>query len=95
MNKKVFKKFDFKNLFVLDLANNHQGDVNHGLKIIKETSKVVKKNKIKAGIKFQFRDLDTFIDKTIKGKISILIGLDQLLSVNNYKKLKDEVTTIN
>ena len=93
MNKKVFKKIDFKNLFLLDLANNHQGDVNHGLKIIKETSKVVKKNKIKAGIKFQFRDLDTFIDKNYKGQNKHIDRFrSTFLSVNNYKKLKDEVT---
>ena len=33
----------FKNLFVLDLANNHFGDLKHAKKIIKEFSKVVKK----------------------------------------------------
>ena len=35
--------FDFKNIFVFDLANNHQGDVNHALKIIEECSHVSKK----------------------------------------------------
>ena len=33
------EKFNFNNLFVLDLANNHQGSVEHGLKIIKECGK--------------------------------------------------------
>ena len=28
----------FKNLFILDIANNHQGDLNHGLNIIKSYS---------------------------------------------------------
>ena len=55
----------FKNLFVLDLANNHFGDLKHAKKIIKEFSKVVKKNNVKAAIKFQLRDYDTFIHKVL------------------------------
>ena len=51
----------FKDLFILDLANNHQGDLKHGIDIINSYSKVAKKEKIKAAIKFQFRQLDTFI----------------------------------
>ena len=55
-------KFNFKDLFVLDMANNHQGSVSHGEKIITETSDILKKNDIKnAAIKFQFRQLDSFI----------------------------------
>ena len=53
--------FDFNNLFVLDLANNHQGSVEHGLKIIKECGKMVRKHNIRAAMKFQFRQYDSFI----------------------------------
>ena len=55
------EKFDFKNLFILDLANNHQGSVDHGLKIIRECGKVARKHNIRAVMKFQFRQYDTFI----------------------------------
>ena len=55
------KKFDFNDLFVLDLANNHQGSVEHGLKIIKECGRMVRKHNIRAAMKFQFRQYDTFI----------------------------------
>ncbi len=51
----------FNELFVLELANNHWGKVSRGLKIIKEFGRVVKKNNIKATIKFQFRDVKKFI----------------------------------
>tara|TARA_B100000029_G_scaffold430584_3_gene441639 strand:- start:308 stop:1855 length:1548 start_codon:yes stop_codon:yes gene_type:complete len=54
----------FENLVVLDIANNHFGDIEHGKKIINEFSKIIKKNKIKAAFKFQFRHLDTFIHKS-------------------------------
>ena len=47
-----------KNLFILDMANNHQGSLAHGSKIINEHSKVIKKYGVDAAIKFQFRNLD-------------------------------------
>ncbi len=53
----------FDNLIVLDLANNHFGNVDHAKKVINEFSKVVKKHKIYSTIKFQFRDLDSFVHK--------------------------------
>ena len=52
---------DFNNLFVLDLANNHQGDLNHAKKIISDFSDTLKKFNLRAAIKFQFRQLKTFI----------------------------------
>ena len=54
-------KFDFNNLFVLDLANNHQGSLEHGLRIVREMGAVVRENGARAGLKFQFRQMDTFI----------------------------------
>lgn len=52
---------DFKDLFIFEMANNHQGQLDHGLRIIQEMSQIAKANKIRAGVKFQFRQLDTFI----------------------------------
>ena len=54
-------QFDFNDLFVLDLANNHQGDVEHGVRIIQEMGKVVRAHGVRAALKFQYRQLDTFI----------------------------------
>ncbi len=53
--------FEFKDLFVLDLANNHQGSVEHGRAIIDACADVVAQHGVRAAIKFQFRDLDSFI----------------------------------
>ena len=39
------KKNIFQNLFVLDLANNHFGDLNHAKKIINQFSNICKKKK--------------------------------------------------
>jgi N-acetylneuraminate synthase len=48
-------------LYVFEMANNHQGSVAHGKLIIKEFGELAAKNNITAAIKFQFRQLDTFI----------------------------------
>jgi sialic acid synthase SpsE len=57
----------FENLFVLEAANNHWGDLQRGFKIIQEFATVVRYNDVKAAIKFQFRDVDNFIHPSYKG----------------------------
>ena len=53
--------FDFRDLFVFELANNHQGDLAHGKRIVRELGEIAKRHGIRAAVKLQFRDLDTFI----------------------------------
>ncbi|MBO66997.1 MAG: sialic acid synthase [Acidiferrobacteraceae bacterium] len=55
------KKFDFNDLFILDLANNHQGDTDHAKNIIDSLASVARDAQVRAAIKFQFRQLETFI----------------------------------
>jgi sialic acid synthase SpsE len=57
----------FENLFVLELANNHWGSVERGLKIIYEHGSIARINNVKAAIKLQFRDVDEFIHPEFKG----------------------------
>jgi len=53
------------NLVVLEMANNHMGNVNHGIELINAYGKIVDKYRdtFTFCFKFQFRDLDTFIHK--------------------------------
>ena len=51
----------FQDLFIFEMANNHQGQVEHGLKIIEAMGKIRRRHGIHAAVKFQYRDLDTFI----------------------------------
>ena len=53
----------FEDLFVLEMANNHLGSVDRGLRIIHEFAQVVRFNNIRASIKLQFRDVENFIHK--------------------------------
>jgi N-acetylneuraminate synthase len=57
----------FENLFVLELANNHWGKLERGLKIIRDHARIVRFNNVKAAIKLQFRDADTFIHPDFRG----------------------------
>lgn len=61
----------FENLFVLEAANNHWGDVERGKKIVQDYASVVRVNSVKAAIKFQFRDVDNFIHEEYKGNQEI------------------------
>lgn len=53
----------FEDLFVLEMANNHLGSLERGLKIVSEFAQVVRFNNVRATIKLQFRDVDTFVHK--------------------------------
>jgi N-acetylneuraminate synthase len=61
----------FDELFVLELANNHWGDVNRGLRIVKEFSTVVRYSDVRAAIKLQFRDVDSFVHKDWRSRQDI------------------------
>jgi len=88
------KSIDLNDLFILDLANNHQGDVEHGINIINALGKVVKKLNVRAALKFQFRQLDTFIhpdskdDQNVK---HIPRFLSTALSIEDYRTLTSVV----
>lgn len=51
----------FEDLYIFEMANSHQGSVEHGIDIIKQMGKIARKYNIKAAVKLQYRDLDTFI----------------------------------
>lgn len=61
----------FENLIIFEMANSHQGSVEHGIRIIKEVAKVTRKYNIKAAVKLQYRNLDTFIHPNYKGRMDV------------------------
>jgi N-acetylneuraminate synthase len=87
----------FENLFVLELANNHWGNLNRGLKIIRDFGTVVRYNNIKAAIKLQFRDVDNFIHAKFKGsKDSRYIKKteDTKLTKEEFGRMLEEVKNV-
>ena len=55
-------------LFILEMANNHMGDVAHGLKLVKAFGEVCRKYPYQFAFKLQYRDLDTFIHPDMQGR---------------------------
>lgn len=61
----------FHELFVLEMANNHWGNVARGLAIINDFTHVARFNNVRATIKLQFRDVDTFIHRDFVGRADL------------------------
>ncbi|HWD20988.1 MAG TPA: N-acetylneuraminate synthase family protein [Verrucomicrobiae bacterium] len=62
---------DFEDLFVLEMTNNHLGSLERGLKIVEQHARIVRFNNVRAAIKLQFRDIDTFIHKDFRERSDI------------------------
>ncbi|MEK7169815.1 MAG: N-acetylneuraminate synthase family protein [Patescibacteria group bacterium] len=60
--------YDFNNLFIFEMANNHQGSLAHGKRIIEEVAKVAKEYGVRAAVKLQFRDLPEFIHPDFRSR---------------------------
>ena len=61
----------FDDLFIFEMANSHQGSVEHGIDIIKAMGKIARKHNIKAAVKLQYRNLETFIHPDYKDRTDV------------------------
>lgn len=80
----------FEDLFVLEMANNHLGSLERGLKIVSEFAQVARFNNIRATIKLQFRDVDNFIHKDFVNRTDLRYvkkTIDTKLSDEEYATL--------
>lgn len=85
-----------KPLFIFEMANNHQGSAAHGRRIIQELERITKKyrEQFDFAVKFQYRDLDTFIHPDYKNRTDIKNVkrfLDTRLSEDEFLDLKQAV----
>ena len=58
-------------LFVLEMANNHMGSVEHGLRIIREMREATRGFDFAFAVKFQYRDLDTLIHPDYRNRTDL------------------------
>lgn len=89
MNRDVFEE-----LFILELANNHWGKLERGLKIIKDFGRIVRFNNVRAAIKLQFRDVKTFIHKDYKDREDIRYikkTLDTEMSLEDFAAMVEAI----
>jgi len=84
----------FDRLVILEMANNHMGDVDHGVALIRALKKAVDGRPFRFAVKFQYRDLDTLIHPDFRGRTDIKYikrFSETRLSENDFLRLKEEV----
>ena len=90
--------FPYTNLVILELANNHMGAVDHGLEIIRQCHEAVQPfSSFRFAIKFQYRDLDTFIHPDFKDRKDVKYVkrfLETRLSAGDFLTLKNEAVRL-
>lgn len=81
----------FDDLFVLELANNHWGKLERGIKIINDFADVVAANGVKASIKLQFRDVDSFVHKDFRDREDVRYIKKTLATQMPWEQLREMV----
>jgi N-acetylneuraminate synthase len=80
----------FNELFVLEIANNHLGSLERGLKIVTAYGQVVRFNNVRAAMKLQIRDVGNFIHRNFVGRTDVRYikkTLDTQLNLDEYAAL--------
>jgi len=88
----------FNELFVLEMANNHLGSVERGLKLISAYGQVVRFNNVRAAIKIQVRDVENFVHRDFRNRDDIRYikkTLDTQLSFDDYQTLVKAIRQAN
>jgi len=87
-------------LYIFEMANNHQGSVEHAKLIVDKFAELANKYNISAGVKLQFRQLDTFIHKDylnsdlkyVKRFKDTRLSKEQFTEITEYIREKNLVT---
>lgn len=83
-----------KLLIIFDMANNHMGNVEHGLRIIRDIREATRIFPYHFAFKFQYRELDTFIHPDFKSRYDykyVKRFSETRLSKEQFKILKNEL----
>jgi sialic acid synthase SpsE/quercetin dioxygenase-like cupin family protein len=85
---------DLKPLFVLELANNHMGSLEHGLRVVRAFRDVTRDFPYNFAFKVQYRQLDTFIHPAYRGSSAfpyVKRFEETRLRPDEFKSLRDEI----
>ena len=88
------KDLNKRPLFIFEMANNHQGSLEHGLRIIREFYEVSKNFPFNFAFKLQARDIPTFIHPDYQNRMDLKYVKrfsETKLSDDEFKKLKEEI----
>ena len=81
-------------LFILEMANNHMGDVAHGRRIIRELREACAGFDFRFAIKLQYRHLPDFIHPDFSARTDLKFVKrfsETALSWDDYRRLKDAI----
>ncbi|MDO8601329.1 MAG: N-acetylneuraminate synthase family protein [bacterium] len=88
------KNINSRPLFIFEMANNHQGSLERGLRIIREIYEASKNSPFNFAFKLQARDIPTFIHPAYQGRDDIKYVKrfsETKLSEEEFKILKNEI----
>ncbi len=84
----------FEDLFVLEMTNNHLGRLDRAIEIVEQHAAMVRKHGIRAAIKVQFRDVESFIHDDFKSRSDIRYVrriTETWMDKSDYAKLIDAI----
>jgi len=84
-------------LFIFEMANNHMGSIEHGVRIIREFARTTEGYDYHFAFKFQLRDIDTFIHPDYKIRMDhkyVKRFSETRLSTADYEILQSELKKI-
>jgi sialic acid synthase SpsE/mannose-6-phosphate isomerase-like protein (cupin superfamily) len=88
------KDLNKRPLFVYEMANNHMGDVEHGIRIVQELAKASEGFPFNFCVKLQYRDIDSCIHPEYRGRYDLKYVKrfsETRLSWKQYKQIKDAI----
>lgn len=84
----------YDDLFIFEMANSHQGSVEHGIDIIREMGKIARKYNVKAAVKLQYRELNSFIHPDFKDRTDVK-HIPRFMSTRlNYDQFSELVNAV-
>ena len=87
----------FDKLFIFEMANNHMGDVEHGIRVIREHHDVAQGFDFRFAFKLQYRHLDTFIHPAFRGRADfkyVKRFSETRLDASELRAMKDEMVRL-
>lgn len=88
------KDLSLRPLFIFEMANNHSGSVEHGLRIVKAMKEAAQGFPFNFAVKLQYRDIDTFIHPDYKNRTDLKFVKrfsETRLSWDDYQRIKDAI----
>jgi sialic acid synthase SpsE/mannose-6-phosphate isomerase-like protein (cupin superfamily) len=81
-------------LFIYEMANNHMGDVEHGIRIVRELKNASEGFPFGFCVKLQYRDIDSCIHPSYQGRYDLKYVKrfsETRLSWDQYRRIKDAI----